>query len=45
VLRVSIELPEPVMDGGEKEAVTPEGSPLAEKVTVPLKLFESTTLI
>ena len=45
VVRVNIELPAPVMDVCEKYAVTPEGSPLTERVTIPLKPSKSATLI
>lgn len=33
VLTVIVELPEPVMDAGEKEAVAPAGRPEAARVT------------
>ncbi len=37
VVTVMVEEPEPVTDGGLKEAVAPVGNPLAVKVTVPVK--------
>jgi len=36
---VSVEVPEPEIDAGEKLAVAPEGRPVALSVTGPLKPF------
>src|SRR5262249_20227095 len=34
-VNVSVEVPEPETEGGENDAVTPEGSPVAESATLP----------
>jgi hypothetical protein len=44
VVIVSVEVPEPVTEGGLKEAVAPEGNPLAVKLTAPVKPFSAPTL-
>jgi len=41
---VSVELPEVVMEVGEKLAVTPEGSPDAPNPTVPVNPFSAPTV-
>jgi hypothetical protein len=45
VLTVSVELPDPpAMEAGEKESESPDGKPLAVKLTFPLKLFNAETV-
>jgi len=36
-VRVKVEVPDPVMDGGLKVGVTPDGNPVTPSVTVPVK--------
>ena len=45
VVRVNMALPAPVMDVWKREAVTPEGSPLTERLTISLKPLKSAILI
>ena len=40
---VSVEEPDPVIEGGTNEAAAPEGKPLAEKLTGPEKPFSALT--
>jgi hypothetical protein len=44
VVTMSVELPEPLMLVGEKEAEAPEGSPVTARPTVPEKPFSAATL-
>ena len=44
-LKVTVELPVPVMEVGLKVAVTPEGNPLAESDTAELNPFEMVLVI
>lgn len=41
VVIVPVEVPEPVTEGGLKDAEAPVGNPLALRVTLPLKLFRA----
>ena len=41
---VSVDVPEPEIEAGEKLAVTPEGRPVALRATVPLKPFVAVEL-
>lgn len=43
VATVNVDEPDPATEVGEKEAVAPEGKPLAEKFTVPVKPFNAPT--
>jgi len=43
-VRVSVELPDVVMEAGAKAAVTPVGRPVADNATVPVKPFCAATL-
>jgi hypothetical protein len=45
VVIVIVEVPEPVTDGGLKDAEVPVGNPLAPRVTVPLKLFRAVMVV
>ena len=45
VVTVSVELPVPVTDGGEKLAVAPVGKPLTLNVTTPVNPFTAATLV
>ena len=40
-LTVMVEVPAPVIDVGLKLAETPEGKPLADRATMPLKPFKA----
>ena len=42
-VKVRAETPKPVIDGGAKDAVTPEGMPLAARLTSPLNPFKAAT--
>jgi hypothetical protein len=44
VVMVSVELPEVLIDAGEKEGDAPAGKPVAVKLTVPAKLFNAATV-
>jgi hypothetical protein len=43
VVTVIVELPEVVMEAGEKEAVVPEGNPFALRVTAPVNPLKAPT--
>lgn len=44
VVTVRVEVPEEVIEGGEKEADAPAGKPVAAKATVPVKPFWAPTV-
>jgi hypothetical protein len=44
-VKVSVEVPDPEIEDGAKDAVTPEGSPVAESATLPLKPPTGDTVI